>query len=73
MSTRDALEALVAAAALVGAVAWLDLRCLADLSQTSDLELRYLGRNAWAIVIVLAFPVGPMLYLACAKGPLPRP
>ena len=48
---------------------WFGRRCLADLAQTSDRELRYFDRNVWALIIVLSFPIGPMLYLLYAKGP----
>jgi hypothetical protein len=48
---------------------WFDRRCLADLAQTSDRELHYFDRNVWALIIVLSFPIGPMLYLLYAKGP----
>lgn len=41
----------------------------ADLAETSDRELRHFDRGAWALIIVLAFPIGPMLYLMYAKGP----
>ena len=40
-----------------------------DLADTSDRELRHFDRGAWALIIVLAFPIGPMLYLMYAKGP----
>jgi hypothetical protein len=60
---------LITAAVILGAVAWFDSRCLADLAQTSDRELHYLSRNGWALIIVLSFPIGPMLYLLYAKGP----
>jgi hypothetical protein len=50
-------------------VVWFDGRCLADLAQTSDRELRCFDRNLWALIIVLSFPIGPMLYLLYAKGP----
>jgi hypothetical protein len=60
---------LVTVVALMAAVVWFDARCLADLAQTSDLELRHFNRNTWALIIVLSFPLGPMLYLLYAKGP----
>lgn len=60
---------LIAAVATVGLVVWFDRRCLADLADTSDRELRHFDRGAWALIIVLAFPIGPMLYLMYAKGP----
>ena len=61
--------AVVTAAAMLASVAWFDARCLADLRQTSDRELRHFDRNTWAWIIVLFFPIGPMLYLAVGKGP----
>lgn len=60
--------AVITAIALIGLVAWFDSRCLADLARTSDRELRYFNRNTWALLIVLSFPIGPMLYLRYAKG-----
>ena len=60
------LAAVVAGLALI---AWFDTRCLADLGRTSDLDLRYFDRKTWALIIVLSFPIGPMLYLLYAKGP----
>jgi hypothetical protein len=54
---------------VMAVVAWFDARCLADLSKTGDQDLRYLDRNTWALVIVLSFPIGPMLYLLYGKGP----
>jgi hypothetical protein len=60
---------LITVVSLIGIVAWFDARCLADLAQTSDRDLRYFNRNTWALVIVLSFPLGPMLYLFYGKGP----
>ncbi len=60
--------ALVAVVAVVGLVVWFDARCLSDLAQTSDAELRMFPRNVWAVVIVFAFPIGAVLYLMYAKG-----
>jgi hypothetical protein len=59
----------VTVVALAAAIVWFDSRCLADLARTSDRDLRYFDRNTWALVIVLSFPIGPMLYLLYAKGP----
>jgi hypothetical protein len=50
-------------------VVWFDRRCLADLARTCDRDLRYFNRNTWAPVIVLSFPIGPVMYLLYAKGP----
>jgi hypothetical protein len=66
---NSATVVLVTVVALMSVVVWFDRRCLADLARTSDRDLRYFNRNTWALVIVLSFPVGPMLYLRYAKGP----
>ncbi len=63
------VTAVITAVVIVSLVAWFDRRCLADLAQTSDRDLRYFNRNTWALVIVLSFPIGPMLYLRYAKLP----
>jgi hypothetical protein len=60
---------LVTVAALLAVVVWFDTRLLADLARTGDRELRYFNRTTWALIIVLSFPIGPMLYLTYAKGP----
>ena len=60
---------LVTVVALMSVVVWFDRRRLADLARTRDRDLRYFNRNIWALVIVLSFPVGPMLHLRYAKGP----
>ena len=61
--------ALITAVAILSVVVWFDRRCLADLAQTRDRELRLFDRRTWALIIVLSFPIGPFLYLAYAKGP----
>lgn len=61
--------ALITVVAIMSVVVWFDRRVLADLAQTSDRDLRYFNRNTWALIIVLSFPIGPMLYLLYAKGP----
>jgi len=48
-------------------IVWFDLRCLADLRQTGDRQLRHFNRETWALLIVFAFPFGPFLYLAYGK------
>jgi hypothetical protein len=68
-SLCDRTVVLIVAVVVLGLVAWFDSRCLADLAQTSDRELHYFNRNAWALIIVLSFPIGPMLYLFYAKVP----
>jgi hypothetical protein len=54
--------------AVLAVIVWFDSRCLADLARTSDRELRYFNRNTWALIIVVSFPIGPVLYLMYAKG-----
>jgi hypothetical protein len=65
----NAMVVLGTVAAIVAVVVWFDSRLLADLAETPDQDLRYFNRNSWALIIVLSFPVGPMLYLRYAKGP----
>jgi hypothetical protein len=65
----DSTVVLITVAVILTVVVWFDRRCLADLAQTSDRELRYFDQSVWALIIVLSFPVGPMLYLLYAKGP----
>jgi hypothetical protein len=65
----DSAVVLVTAAALLAVVVWFDSRLLGDLASTPDRQLRYFNRNAWALIIVVSFPVGPFLYLRYAKGP----
>lgn len=60
---------LITAVVILSVVVWFDRRCLADLAQTRDWELRGFDRRIWALIIVLSFPIGPFLYLAYAKGP----
>jgi hypothetical protein len=61
--------ALVTAVAVLSLVVWFDRRVLADLAATGDRELRYFDRRTWALIIVLSFPVGPMLYLLSKNTP----
>jgi hypothetical protein len=69
-ATMDNLAvALITVVALMCVVVWFDMRCLADLAHTRDRDLRYFNRNTWALIIVLSFPIGPVLYLRYAKGP----
>ncbi len=60
---------LITVMAIMSVVVWFDRRCLADLATTSEQDLRYFNRNTWALIIVLSFPIGPMMYLLYAKGP----
>lgn len=70
--TSTGQVAVVTALVIIAVVAWFDARLLADLAKISDAQLRYLDRKGWALIIVLTFPIGPMLYLLCAKGPRRR-
>jgi hypothetical protein len=63
------VTAVITAVVIVSVVAWFDRRCLADLAQTNDRDLCYFNRNTWALMIVLSFPIGPVLYLLYAKTP----
>jgi hypothetical protein len=67
MTSANLFTALISVLAIGSLLVWFDLRCLADLRQTSDHRLRYFTRETWALLIVFAFPFGPMLYLTCGK------
>jgi hypothetical protein len=69
MSGNDATVVVITIVAILSAVIWFDRRLLADLARTSDPELRHFNRGTWALIILLSFPIGPMLYLLYAKGP----
>ena len=60
--------ALITAVATLSVVVWFDRRVLADLAQTSDHQLRHFDRNTWALIIVISFPIGPLLYLRYGKS-----
>jgi hypothetical protein len=67
VTSANLWTALLSVLAIGALLVWFDLRCLADLRQTGDRELRYFTRDTWALVIIFAFPFGPMVYLACGK------
>jgi hypothetical protein len=50
---------------LLVAMVWFDGYCLADLARAR--YVRYLTRQAWALLIVATFPVGGMLYLGYGR------
>ena len=52
--------------ALLAVVVWFDWRCLQDIAAAR--EVRTLPKQAWAILVVIAFPIGPMLYYAYGKA-----
>jgi hypothetical protein len=60
---------LITVVILLAVMVWFDARCLSDLARTRDGDLYYLNRRAWALLIVVTFPIGPMLYLLFGKGP----
>ncbi len=65
----SSIVTLIPVLALLAVLLWFDRRCLVDLANTRDEDLRHLSRNGWALVIVMSFPIGPVLYLLYAKGP----
>jgi len=67
MTSANLFTALISVPAIGALLVWFDLRCLADLRQTSDRRLRYFTRETWALLIIFAFPFGPMLYLTYGK------
>ena len=69
MPTNGTLIAVITLLVVLAVVAWFDSRCLADLASTPDRDLRRFNRTTWALIIVLSFPIGPVLYLMDAKGP----
>ncbi len=69
MVSSSASVAVLTALVILAVVVWFDARCLADLRRTGDRELRYFSRDTWALIIVVSFPVGPVLYLTYGKGP----
>ena len=62
----------VAAVALVAVVVVAALRfevfCLDDLAGTPDVQLQYLTRSGWLVLIVLCIPLGGILYLYRGKA-----
>jgi hypothetical protein len=67
VTAADLFRATIGVLGIGGLIVWFDLRCLADLRQTGDRQLRYLNRETWALIIIFAFPFGPLLYLACGR------
>jgi hypothetical protein len=50
---------------LVAAMIWFDWYCLADIAKAR--YVRYFTRQAWALLVVITFPIGGMLYLTYGK------
>ena len=67
MSRFDVVVAVVLGGALVAAIVRIDTRLLRDLAETPDHQLAYLTRTGWMGVILLTFPIGPILYLRFGK------
>ena len=50
---------------LIAVMVWFDWVCLADIAKAT--HVRYLTRQAWALLVVISFPIGGMLYLTYGK------
>ncbi len=72
MPMTESVTVLSLVAVLAAVIVWVDSRLLRDLAATTDRQLQHLDRRVWGLTIVLAFPVGPKLYLRFGKGPGPR-
>jgi uncharacterized membrane protein YjgN (DUF898 family) len=55
------IAVLVIAAVII--VARFEMFCLRDLTQTADSDLQYLTRQGWIVLIVVAIPLGGIVYL----------
>lgn len=67
MTAEDAT--VLAAACLLAFAVWrVDSRALRDLASTPDHQLQRFDRRTWALLILLVFPIGAMLYWAYGKG-----
>jgi hypothetical protein len=67
MSRFEVVLAVLLGAGLVAAIVRIDIRLLRDLAETPDEQLAYLTRTGWTGIILLAFPIGPILYLRFGK------
>ena len=50
---------------LLAVVVWFDWICLADIAKAR--RVNYLTRQAWALLVVITFPIGGVLYLRYGK------
>ena len=50
---------------LVAVMVWFDWYCLADIAKAR--YVRHLTRQAWALLVVITFPIGGVLYLTYGK------
>jgi len=67
--TGRQFAAIVLVVAVLGGMAVIIMRCLADLARTPDGRLRLFTRTGWQMMIVFAFPIGVPLYLLAGKEP----
>jgi hypothetical protein len=61
----DQQVAVVTVVALLAVVVWFDWLCLRDIATAR--EVRTLPKQAWAILVVISFPIGPLLYYTYGK------
>jgi NADH:ubiquinone oxidoreductase subunit 6 (subunit J) len=66
MTTQEAVILVVVVGAVI-AVARFELFCMRDLAGTRDADLQYLTRTGWFACILLAIPLGGILYLYRGK------
>ena len=66
MTAQLAMITALAFAAFI-LVARFEVFCLRDLAQTSDADLQYLTRQGWMALIVVAIPLGGIMYLYGGK------
>src|SRR5215475_8495247 len=50
---------------LLAVVAWFDWICLADIAKAR--RVNFLTKQAWALLVVITFPIGGVLYLRYGK------
>jgi hypothetical protein len=56
---------LVTILVLIAVMIWFDWICLADIAKAR--HVRYLTPQAWALLVVITFPIGGVLYLTYGK------
>ncbi len=66
MTSAEVVTVAIALAAIITVVQFESL-CLRDLAATHDADLQYLTRTGWLVCILLAIPVGGILYLYRGK------
>ena len=68
MGIVQGFAAVALVAVVVVAVLRFEVFCLGDLAGTPDVQLRYLTRTGWLVLIVLCIPLGGILYLYQGKA-----